>query len=80
MTTRSVQRTRFKLALFASLVISFMGISSVYLGMEGVAISAITILGGLVSYYSKKETERPSETINTTKPTNHKDEIESQSY
>lgn len=53
-------RTRYKMAMGASIVVSFIGIVATFKSLEGIAITALGILGGIVTYYTKKETERPS--------------------
>ena len=54
------QRTRFKVATGAAAVVSFVAIVATFKALEGVAMTALGILGGIVTYYTKKETESPS--------------------
>jgi len=57
---KEIVRTRYKMAMGASIVVSLIGLIATFKSLEGVAITALGILGGVVTYYTKKETERPS--------------------
>ena len=57
---KEITRTRFKLSMGASAVVSFIGILATFKALEGIAITALGILGGVVTYYNKKESDSPS--------------------
>ena len=57
---KRVQQTRFKLAFISTLATIGITFFSVQKNMEGVAITGIGALAAVITYYNKKETEKPS--------------------
>ena len=51
---------RFTLIFLSFAILSIMGIISLFKGMDAVAVTVATALAGIVGYYTKQETDRPS--------------------
>ena len=51
---------RFTLVALSFIILSLIGIIGVFKGMEGTAASRVSVLGALVGWYTKNETDRPS--------------------
>lgn len=52
---------RFTLVVASFLVVSAVSLIAVLKGMEGTAAACVTVLGGVVGWYTQNETARPSE-------------------
>ena len=57
---KDIKQTRFKLAFIATLATITLTFFAVSKNMEGVAVTGLGVLGAVITYYSKKETESPS--------------------
>lgn len=57
---KEIKQTRFKLAFIATIATIAITFFAIGKSMEGVAMAGIGSLAAVITYYSKKETEKPS--------------------
>lgn len=69
---------RFTLVVFAFIILSVMGIWSMWAKMEAVAMAVVATLTAMIMWYIKKESDRPSVKLSNAPKTQESDKGVSQ--